>query len=194
MAEIINATVRTEFGKGAARRARRAGQVPAVLYGHGTDPVHLALPTHEVFLATKDSANPVLEVTFDGSSELALVKDVQRDVVTAQIEHIDLLLVRRGEKVTVEVPVHVVGESEPGTIHTLELLTLEVQAEATSIPENVTVDVTGLGEGTVLRVADVVLPKGTTTEVDPEADVLTISVPRGEAVDEETGEDEAAEA
>ncbi|WP_313556262.1 50S ribosomal protein L25, partial [Miniimonas arenae] len=101
MADSIAAELRTEFGKGAARRARRAKKIPAVLYGHGTDPVHLNLPSHEVFLVIKQSANAVLDIAFDGKSELALVKSVQKDVVSNDIEHIDLLLVRRGEKVTV---------------------------------------------------------------------------------------------
>lgn len=189
MADSIAAELRTEFGKGAARRARRAKKIPAVLYGHGTDPVHLNLPSHEVFLVIKQSANAVLDIAFDGKSELALVKSVQKDVVSNDIEHIDLLLVRRGEKVTVDVAVVTEGESAPGTIHAVELQSLTVLAEATSIPERIVVSVEGLEEGTVVRVADLELPEGTTTEVDPEAAVVLVTVPRGE----EEPEDEAAE-
>ncbi|TNU72822.1 50S ribosomal protein L25/general stress protein Ctc [Miniimonas arenae] len=189
MADSIAAELRTEFGKGAARRARRAKKIPAVLYGHGTNPVHLNLPSHEVFLVIKQSANAVLDIAFDGKSELALVKSVQKDVVSNDIEHIDLLLVRRGEKVTVDVAVVTEGESAPGTIHAVELQSLTVLAEATSIPERIVVSVEGLEEGTVVRVADLELPEGTTTEVDPEAAVVLVTVPRGE----EEPEDEAAE-
>lgn len=194
MPDVISATLRTEFGKGAARRLRRTEHIPAVLYGHGTDPVHLALPTHEVFLATKGSANAVLEISFEGKSELALVKDIQRDVVSNNFEHIDLLLVRRGEKVTVEVPVVTEGESVSGTIHSVELMALEVQAEATSIPESIVVQIEGLDDGEIVRVADLTLPGGVTTEVDPEAAVVVISIPRAEEEPEEAAEgDEAAE-
>lgn len=193
MSDVINGTKRTEFGKGAARRLRRAKQVPAVLYGHGTDPVHLALPTHDVFMLVKGSANAVVEISFEGGKELALVKSVQRDVVSNDIEHLDLLLVRRGEKVTVDVPVHVVGESAVGTNHQLELLTLELQAEATNIPEVIEVDVDGLTDGTVVRVGDLKLPQGVTTEIDPEADVLTVSEIRV-VEDEADTETEAEEA
>lgn len=187
MAETMTATLRTEFGKGAARRLRRAKQIPAVLYGHGADPVHLALPSHDVFLATKGAANQVLEVAFDGRSELALVKSIQRDVVSTDIEHLDLLLVRRGEKVTVDVAVTTEGESASGTIHAVELFVLQVQAEATHIPEAIVVNIEGLEDGTIVRVADLVLPKGTTTEADPEAAVLVISTPRAEAEDDAEG-------
>ena len=118
MSEIkLAATARTEFGKGAARRLRRAHQIPAVLYGHGTEPVHVALPGHETMLAVKGAANALFEIQLDGKPVLALAKDVQRDPVKNIIEHVDLLIVRRGEKVQVEVPVTVVGESAPGTIH-----------------------------------------------------------------------------
>ncbi|WP_108718069.1 50S ribosomal protein L25/general stress protein Ctc [Miniimonas sp. S16] len=187
MADSIAAELRTEFGKGAARRARRAKKIPAVLYGHGTNPVHLNLPSHEVFLVIKQSANAVLDIAFDGKSELALVKSVQKDVVSNDIEHIDLLLVRRGEKVTVDVAVVTEGESAPGTIHAVELQSLTVLAEATSIPERIVVSVEGLEEGTVVRVADLELPEGTTTEVDPEAAVVLVTVPRGEEEPEAEG-------
>lgn len=192
MAEAINAELRTEFGKGAARRTRRANRVPAVLYGHGTDPVHLSLPTHEVFLIVKHTSNALLELAFDGKSELALVKDVQKEVVTNDIEHIDLLLVRRGEKVTVEVSINVEGESASGTIHALELQNLEVLADATNIPTQIIVNVEGLEDGAIVRISDLDLPAGVTTEADGETAVVIVSVPRGSAQD--AADDAAVEA
>ncbi|MFV0254210.1 MAG: 50S ribosomal protein L25/general stress protein Ctc [Beutenbergiaceae bacterium] len=190
----LAATVRTEFGKGAARRTRRAGLIPAVLYGHGTDPVHLALPGHETFLALKGNANALLSLTFDGQSELALTKDVQRDPVKRSIDHVDLVLVRRGEKVSVEVPVHIEGESQSGTIHTLEQQTLTVLAEALHIPESIVVTIEGLAEGENVHASDVTLPEGVELETDPETTVVVISVPRAAEEDEAESEDEAAAA
>ena len=139
MAETkLVATARTEFGKGAARRLRRAHQIPAVLYGHGTAPLHVAQPGHEVMMAVKHT-NALFEIEFDGTTTLALAKDVQIEPVRNVIEHLDLLIVRRGEKVTVDVPVHVIGESAPGTIHVVETQTLSLEAEATHLPDRVVV-------------------------------------------------------
>ncbi|MFV0426761.1 MAG: 50S ribosomal protein L25/general stress protein Ctc [Beutenbergiaceae bacterium] len=180
----LAATVRTEFGKGAARRTRRAGLIPAVLYGHGTDPVHLALPSHDTFMALKGNANALLSLEFDGNSELALTKDVQRDPVKRTIDHVDLVLVRRGEKVSVEVPVHIEGESVSGTIHTLEQQTLAVQAEALHIPENIVVSIEGLDEGENVHASQITLPEGVELETDPETTVVVISVPRAAEEDE----------
>lgn len=171
----LTATLRTEFGKGAARRTRRAGAIPAVLYGHGRQPVHLALPAHDTFMAIKGRANALLTLSIEGTTELALVKDIQRDAVRAIIEHIDLVLVRKGEKVSVEVPVVVIGEPAVGTAAALDLQTLKVQADATRIPAQVEVDIAGLEDGHVLRAGDIVLPEGTELEEDPEAAVLTIA-------------------
>lgn len=179
----LAATVRTEFGKGAARRARRAGLIPAVLYGHGTEPVHLNLPKHDTFLIVRGSANQIITLEFDGRTELALVKDVQIDPVLRVLEHLDLVIVRRGEKVVVDVQVHVTGEPFSGSIATVELLQLAVEAPATSIPEAIAVDVEGMQDGTIVRVADLTLPEGVTTEVDPDAVVLLISAPRAEAAE-----------
>lgn len=184
----LTAVLRTEFGKGAARRARRAGTIPAVLYGHGSQPVHLALPAHDTFLAIKGRANPLVSVTFEGRTELALVKDVQRDAVKAVIEHLDLVLVRRGEKVSVEVPLTIIGEPTSGTTPTLDLQTIKVQADATRIPAQVEVSVEGLEDGAVLRASDLALPEGTTLEEDAETVVLTIALPTAEV---EEGESEA---
>ena len=192
MADAINATLRTEFGKGAARRTRRAKQIPAVLYGHGTDPVHLALPGHEVYLIVKHTSNALLELSFDGKSELALVKDVQKDVVTNELEHIDLLLVRRGEKVNVEVSINIEGESASGTIVALELQSLEVLAEATHIPEQIVVSVEGLEDGAIVRISDLNLPEGVSTEADGETAVVIVSVPRASA--QQAADDAAVEA
>ena len=188
----LNAAVRTEFGKGAARRARRADLIPAVLYGHGTAPVHLNLPKHETFLIVRGSANKVIDVSFGDTTELALVKDVQVDPVLRVIEHLDLVIVRRGEKVTVDIAIHTTGESAPGTIVTAELQNLTVHAPATSIPESIVVDVEGLPEGTIVRVADLKLPEGVTTDIDAETAVVVVSTPRGEETAEEAEEAEEA--
>ncbi|UNX55570.1 50S ribosomal protein L25/general stress protein Ctc [Georgenia sp. TF02-10] len=188
----LTATRRTEFGKGAARRTRRAGLIPAVLYGHGTEPQHLALPSHETFLALKDSANALLTLDVDGTEQLALAKDVQRDPVKRHIEHVDLVIVRAGERVTVEVPLHVTGESAPGTIHQLELQTITVNVPATRIPESVPVPVEGLEDGAVVRVADIPRPSDAGIEDDPETVVVVISTPRASAEDLEADEAAAA--
>ena len=192
MAETkLVATSRTEFGKGAARRLRRANLIPAVLYGHGTDPVHVALPGHEVMMAVKHS-NALFEIDIDGTATLAIAKDVQVEPVHNVIEHLDLLIVRRGEKVTVEVPVHVVGESAPGTIHVVETQHLSLEAEATHLPDRVEVSIEGLEEGAILHAGDIALPQGSTLLTDPEHVVVTITVPRAEA--ETEAETEAAPA
>ena len=122
----LSAVVRTSFGKGAARKIRANDQIPAVIYGHGTDPQHVTLPGHETMLITR-RANAVITLDIEGTNQLALVKDIQRDPVKQTIEHIDLIVVRRGEKVTVQVPVHVEGESAPGTIHVVELNVVELE-------------------------------------------------------------------
>ena len=189
----LAATRRTEFGKGAARRIRREDQIPAVLYGHGTDPVHLTLPGHSTWLALKDNPNALLTITFDGGQELALARDVQRDPVRRTIDHIDFILVRKGEKVVVDVSVILDGESAPGTIHMLESQTLSVLADATKIPESLEVSIEGLEEGAIIRAGEVSLPEGVELETDPEYEVVIISVPRAE-VEEDEEEDEEAEA
>ncbi len=178
----LSATTRTSFGKGAARKLRAVGQIPAVVYGHGTEPQHVALPGHETALLLRKS-NVVLTLDIEGDKQLALVKDVQKDPVRQIIEHVDLIVVRKGEKVTVDVPVHVEGESFPGTLVMVEQNTLTVEAEATHIPESVTVSVEGLEEGAQIHASDVELPKGTTLVTDPEALVINITVPRASATD-----------
>lgn len=180
--EKLSAELREQFGKGAARRIRAAGQVPAVLYGHGTEPRHLTLPGHDTMLLIR-KANALVDLTIaGGGSELVLVKDVQRDPVRRIIEHVDLVLVRRDERVEVEVPVHLAGESAAGTTPMQDATHLLVSAPAISIPEEITVDVTGLAEGTVVHATDVKLPEGVEL-VDHETEIIIVSitVPRGAA-------------
>lgn len=178
----LAATARTEFGKGAARRLRRAHQIPAVLYGHGTQPVHVALPGHETMLALKHT-NALFEIDLDGETTLAIVKDVQRDVVRQVIEHVDLLVVRRGEMVSVDVPVVVTGESAPGTIHVVETQTLSLEADATKLPSSVEVSIDGLAAGSSVTAGQVVLPEGSTLMSDAEQVVVAVSEPQATADD-----------
>lgn len=186
----LAAEIRTEFGKGFARRLRAAGKIPAVVYGHGAEPVHVALPGHETALIVR-RANALIELDIDGRNQLVLVKDVQRDPVRQVVEHIDLIVVKRGEKMTVDVPVVVVGEPFSGTIANLDLATLTIEAEATNIPEHIEVDVEDLEDGTHITAADVKLPAGTSLATDPETLVVAISVPAVAAADEEPAEGEA---
>jgi len=190
----LAATTRTEFGKGAARRLRRAGQIPAVLYGHGTEPVHVSLPGHETMLAVKH-ANALFEIQVDGKPVLALAKDVQREPIKNVIEHVDLLIVTKGEKVSVEVPVVVTGESASGTIHVVETQTLALEAEATHLPESVEISIDGLEDGAAVKAGDVTLPQGATLVTDAEAVVVAVSTPRVSAEDlgEETADEAPAE-
>ncbi|WP_460005759.1 50S ribosomal protein L25/general stress protein Ctc [Microbacterium xylanilyticum] len=180
----VVAELRTSFGKGFARRLRAAGQIPAVIYGHGTEPVHVALPGHQVALLIR-RANALLELDIAGKSQLALVKDVQKDPVHQIIEHIDLLVVKKGEKVAVELPVVLVGEPFAGTIANLDATHLSVEAEATHIPEHVEVSVEGLEDGARITAADVTLPKGVSLVADPETLVVAVSVPAAAIAAEE---------
>ncbi len=187
----VAAELRTQFGKGFARRLRAAGQIPAVLYGHGTEPVHLALPGHQLALLVR-RANAVLELSVDGAEHLALVKDVQKDPVRQIIEHIDLLVVKKGEKVSVEVPVVVVGESAPGTIANLDAATVALEVEATHIPQHVEVSVEGLEDGTHITAADLKLPRGAALAVDGDLLIVAVSVPAATlAAEEEIAEADA---
>ena len=200
MAEAVSnhlvTEIRDSFGKGAARKIRSAGKIPAVIYGHGTDPQHVTLPGHEVSLILRKS-NQVLELDIQGKTQLALVKDVQKDPVRQIIEHIDLVVVRKGEKVTVDVPVHLEGESFAGTIANLDANTLSVEVEATHIPERFVVSIEGLEDGKHILAKDVELPAGATLLSDPELLVVGITTPQaadlGEAPEAEAAE-EAAEA
>ena len=192
MAEVrIAAEQRTEFGKGAARRVRRANKVPAVLYGHGAEVRHISLPGHELMLALKVQ-NALLTIELDGASELALPKAVQRDPIKGFLEHVDLILVRRGEKVTVEIPIHLMGEAAPETMVSLERSTISVETEATHIPTGVEVSIEGLPVGSQIHAKDVQLPEGTTLAVDAEALVVNITAaPTAEQLEAELAEAEA---
>ncbi len=195
MAEVKLAAVkRTEFGKGAARRTRRAGMVPAVLYGHGSDPIHIALPGHETLLALR-VANALLSIDIeDGESQLALPKQVQRNPVKGDIEHVDLVIVKRGEKVTVEVPLVIVGEVEGDSIVVTDQLTIELLVEATHIPATIEVDVDGLDVGAQITAADLKLPEGAVFTGEPDDLILSVSAPAAEEpVEAEASGGEAAE-
>lgn len=171
----LKAEKRTQFGKGAARRVRREHKIPAVLYGHGTQPQHIALPGHETMLALKHP-NALFSLDIEGGdSTLAIAKDVQRDAVRRTIDHVDLVIVRRGEKVQVEIAVQVTGEAAAETLVTLDHSSLLVEAEATQLPEAVEVSVQGLEAGTQILAGQVQLPAGVTLVTDPEALVVNVS-------------------
>jgi large subunit ribosomal protein L25 len=188
----IAAEPRTEFGKGAARRTRRAGRVPAVLYGHGTAPRHISLPGHDLMLALK-SPNVLLRVEgLDGGSELALPKDVQRDPLKGFLEHVDLLLVRSGEKVTVEIPIQLTGTIAPGGMLDQQLVQIPLEAEATHLPSAVEIDIEGMEIGTSVLARDLKLPPDTALAGDEEALVLHV-IPAPTAEDLEAAPPEAAE-
>ena len=190
----IAAEPRTEFGKGPSRRVRRAGLVPAVLYGHGTDTRHVTLPGHELLLALK-TPNVLIQVEgLSSRPQLTLPKAVQRDPIRGDIEHVDLILVRRGEKVTVEVPVQITGEIEPGGLLDQQLVRLAVEAEATQIPQGITVDVEGMEIGAAVHAGDLDLPDGVTLAAEPEALVLhVLAAPTAEQIEAELGEVPEAE-
>jgi large subunit ribosomal protein L25 len=185
----LPAELRTEFGKGAARRARRANKIPAVLYGHGDAPLHMLLPAKETTLAVR-TANALLDLDVNGEHHLALAKDVQRNPIKQIVEHLDLLAVRRGEKVTVDVNIHLEGESAPGTVITLEHPTVSVEAEATHLPQSLTVHVDGRTPGQHVHASDIELPKGVTLLLDD--DTLIVNV--GSPVVQDLGTTETAEA
>lgn len=166
---------RSEFGKGAARRLRRSGRVPAVLYGHGTDPIHLSLPAHDTQMALRQ-ANALLSITIDGGkSQLALPKQVQRDVIKGFIEHVDLVIVKAGEKVQVEVPVVLVGEVRSG-IAMLDVNALTLSAPATKIPAEIEINVDGLEAPVQITLAEVALPEGVEAAGEPETLVVNVTV------------------
>jgi large subunit ribosomal protein L25 len=190
----IAATLRTEFGKGAARRERRGHRVPAVLYGHGTEPRHLSLPGHEVLLAMR-TANVLVRLDgLPGGSELALPKAVQRDPIKGTIEHVDLILVRSGEKVTVEIPINVTGEVAPDGLLDQQLVQISVECEATHIPPGVDVDVDGMPIGESVYARDLSLPHGVELAGEPDALVLhVLAAPTAAQIEAELGEVPEAE-
>jgi large subunit ribosomal protein L25 len=190
----ITAESRTEFGKGPSRRTRRSGKVPGVLYGHGTDPRHVSLPGHDLMLALK-TPNVLIRLRgLPGGAALALPKAVQRDPVKGFLEHVDLLVVRAGETVTVEIPVSVTGEVEPDGLLDQQMIRLSVEAEATHIPEQVEIDVEGMEIGSAVHAGDLKLPAGSKLAEDPEALVLhVIPAPTAEQIQAEIGEAEEEE-
>jgi large subunit ribosomal protein L25 len=189
--EKITAEPRTEFGKGAARRIRRDHKIPAVLYGHGNDPVHVTLPGHATMMALKHGgANALLELDIEGETQLALTKQVQVDPIHRTLEHIDFVAVRRGEKVTVDVPVHLNGEAAPETLVVTENATVQIEAEATAIPERIEIDIEGAAVGTQILAKDLLIPEGSRLLVDPDTLIVNITA----QVSEEALEAELAEA
>jgi len=191
----VVAELRESFGKGAARKIRAVGKIPAVIYGHGTDPIHVTLPGHQVSLLLR-KANALLELDIEGKDQLTLVKDVQKDPVSQIIEHLDLVVLRRGERVSVEVPVHVEGEPYSGTIAVLEISTIKLDVEATAIPERIVIDVTDAAEGTQYHAKDFALPAGAVLAEDEDLLILNIVVPsaaRGADEEAAAAEAEAAE-
>jgi large subunit ribosomal protein L25 len=188
MAETkIQAEPRTEFGKGAARRIRRADKVPAVLYGHGADPIHITMPGHETMLALKHGGtNALLSIEVEGKSQLALPKQVQRDPIKGFLEHLDLVVVTKGEKVTVDIPVHLVGEAASDALVVTEHTSVSVEAEATHIPEYIEVSIEGAEVGTQVYAKDLDVPSGSTVLDDEETLIVNVThAPTAEEVEEE---------
>ena len=189
--DLIIAETRTEFGKGAARRIRRADKVPAVIYGHGNDPVHVTLPGHDTLMAIKHGgANAVLNIEIDGKVQLALTKQVQSDPIKGFLEHVDFVAVKKGEKVTVEVPVHTTGEAARETFVQIENNVVTLEAEATHIPEQIEVSIEGAEAGTQILAGALTLPTGSTLISDAEQLIINIT----QAVSAEALEAELAEA
>ena len=189
----ITAETRTEFGKGAARRIRRDNKVPAVLYGHGGDPVHISLPGHDTMLALKHGgANALLTISIDGNEQMALPKQIQRDPIKGFLEHLDLIIVRKGEKVTVDIPVHLVGEPNPDALIVTETSLISVEAEATHIPEYVEVSIEGLNVGDQILAKDLSVPSGSRVLVDDDHLIVNVThAPTAEELEEELAEAEA---
>jgi large subunit ribosomal protein L25 len=165
---------RTSFGKGAARTIRREHNIPAVMYGHGTDPVHISLPGHQTMMALK-VANVLLTIEIDGKDHLALAKDIQRDPIRPVIEHVDLVVVRKGEKVNVDVPIHLVGVAAIETVVSVENNTVELAVEATHIPDHIEVSIEGLDAGTRIHASDLSMPEGAELLTDPEILIVNIT-------------------
>ena len=195
----LKRTDRTNFGKGSARQARRNGQVPVVVYGHGTEPRHFLLEEHATRLALRGNENALVELAVDGETILVLTKDVQRHPIRPGVQHVDFQLVNRNERVEVEVPVTVIGEPVASTIHMVEAAHLLVSAPVISIPEAIEIDITGVEAGTTIRVSDITLPEGVEAVTDAEEDVvnvvdeasIAVDVPEPEAGAEAADEAEA---
>lgn len=196
MSEVrLSVEPRTEFGKGAARRTRRAGKIPAVLYGHGSDPRHFALPAIEFARVVRENgSNAVITLDLEGAVELALTKTIVVHPLKNYIEHVDLLVVKRGEKITVDVPVVVTGTPGPGGLVNTDLDTLQIEVEALHIPDQIEVSIEGLEIGSQVLAGQVALPQGATLVTDPEALVVAVNEPQREESDDEAAEGESAEA
>lgn len=190
---LIKAETRTEFGKGAARRIRRADKIPAVIYGHGNDPIHLTLPGHDTMMALKHGGtNAVLNIDIEGTVQLALTRQVQADPIKGFIEHVDFVSVKKGEKVTVEVRIHVSGEAKSDALVVTEANTITVEAEATNIPEWLEISIEDAEVGTQITAGEVTLPAGSTLLTDPEALIVNIThAPTAAEVEAELDEAEA---
>jgi large subunit ribosomal protein L25 len=191
--EKIKAETRTQFGKGAARRIRRADKVPAVIYGHGNDPQHITLPGHDTMMALKrGGSNALLYIDVEGQTVLALTKQIQADPIKGFLEHLDFVEVKKGEKVTVEIPIHVIGESKSDAMVVTELNTVSVEAEATNIPEYIEISVEDAEAGFHVLAKDLVLPAGSLLLTDDEALVVNVvHAPTAEEVEAELEEAEA---
>ena len=191
--ELIKAEPRTEFGKGAARRIRRADKVPAVVYGHGQDPVHLSLPGHDTMMALKHGgANALLNLDIEGKTVLALTKQVQADPIKGFLEHVDFVEVKKGEKVTVDVPIHTVGEAKPDALVVVDANTISLEAEATHIPEYIEVSIEDAEAGTQILAKDLDLPKGSILLADEDLLIVNITTaPTAEDIEAELEEAEA---
>ncbi|WP_087483393.1 50S ribosomal protein L25/general stress protein Ctc [Brachybacterium massiliense] len=196
MAEKLNVELREDFGKGASRRLRAESRIPAVLYGHGQDPIHLSLPGHDTALAARNP-NALLELVLpDGETHLALIKEIQRHPLKRSLNHLDLIIVRKGEKVEVEIPVVLTGEPVSPAAAFVDLQTLTLLVDALHVPEQVEVDVEGAEDGFQVFAGDVTLPQGSELVNDAEILVASVALPRVEEEDEETeegAEEEAAE-
>ncbi|MFC7376805.1 50S ribosomal protein L25/general stress protein Ctc [Brachybacterium sp. GCM10030267] len=191
MAEKLNVELREDFGKGAARRIRATDRVPAVLYGHGEAPIHLSLPGHETALAARNP-NALLELVLgDGAQHLALIKEIQRHPLKRTLTHLDLITVRKGEKVDVDIPVVVHGEPVSPAVAFVDLQAITLSVDALNVPEQIDIDVDGTEDGYQLFAGDVTLPEGAELVSDAELLVLSVSEPRGEASEDEETEADA---
>lgn len=191
MAEVrLNAEVRTEFGKGGARRTRRAGKIPAVIYGHGADPRHVSLPAREFTLAIRrGGSNVLLTLEIEGADEFTIPKAIQRDPIKGDFEHVDLLAVRRGEKVTIDVPLVLVGEIAPGGLLAQDANSVTVEAEATHLPTEIEISIEGMQVGTSVTAKDLVLAAGTTLVTDPDTLLIAVgAAPTAEDLEAETAD------
>lgn len=183
----LDAAVRTDFGKGSARQARRAGQIPAVIYGHGTEAVHVLLPAAATTLAVRGS-NALLNIAVDGEETVTLVKDIQRHALRQTVDHLDLLIVKKGEKVIVEVAVRVEGDLVAGASLSLDHAVIAVEAEAIALPDHVVANIAGVKAGSQILASDLILPAGTALAISADVVVATIDAAASSAEDEEAAE------